>query len=1071
MKGIKAMCSGSRQHQSMSAGPEAGQGSRNDGSGLGVIPTGSYLTGDGGGTYTKSDRNPSIQEYESVFGPSARDIKEDPMRSKRHQRWHLPDVLKGPNPYLTDRIDGLITDTTNSPFTSTILPYTYLEHPDAKIKWNVWSFDEGMANRVPYESAARVLTQSKQSFAGYTVRQGLAITMEHNFMMSPEGRVNFSNQLKQMVGSIQYTNDLDVHVALIVAPSYARKINEKYYSKDKNVWQRCRQYVDLFGIMQKTPNALDLIIEDTKATFKSWGSQDPSFLLTNSKLTMQLTMTPERTQYLTQGPDGLKRLADGPNLTKYRGLDIIHSRSFSTETGARPRDLLDRRVRVAEYYVVHGVEMAKLKDLKVTMYDQSKDTMFTLNGNQLFTAALLPGEAEEFNLYSDHGSSSDGSSSDGSFMAPHRGGGSDSRRSRTNGIGKGGMKTGNINWFDHRKSVQKPDTFTNKMRRKYTCSDWVKVAEIADFVHESVHDFIKNNDVYSDDTHKYSLMNALTMPGKVHMDKDSTKLHVEIAWNAFEPIRFINAFVVRQLQAWDSNVERMNGGPEWEEIQQRHLPRDPYIGRRPLGKHVMYLLEDVVVPDRQFELKFHKILGIAMGFPVNQISVFGPETSFFKNSRLFLLNAYFATEFTTDRHLFDKIECMQWDDQPCTVPQWLEHIKNDRQWTAAVNSTFKPKRQETGGIVDTQDDADYWNNRGQPDQYDIEDPEKYLLHLVRQMLIILFGSGIAGNGRLSIAEITMKSCGGVYLGYQFDSSHFFNAEPHPPPGREFEYIPDKPQMELDEDSQKMLLGEGLMDIVLLRPNIEHNMLGVVMGRGGKDDLGATFWGQTELSVYDDGMHGKWGMSYKYHERAIVLNEKNLMRCWDVAFNGYNGGCDDTFMSWSNENDTKFRDSVNNLDRPYDGPSIVCMMFPSADKTSWPNPIMLSAGSDEVEAASVDNDAWIDPENINSIYDKRMMVFQEPNYRKRYENYANHANFPDFRMLHATRKTAGQGANDGVTSATSVAFQGTVIIDRGDNKVEHVRGAGHLGESYVGCASVREGKGHRQDGPLALMRNV
>jgi len=34
------------------------------------------------------------------------------------------------------------------------------------------SFDEGIASRVPYESAARVLPQSKRSFAGYTVRQG-----------------------------------------------------------------------------------------------------------------------------------------------------------------------------------------------------------------------------------------------------------------------------------------------------------------------------------------------------------------------------------------------------------------------------------------------------------------------------------------------------------------------------------------------------------------------------------------------------------------------------------------------------------------------------------------------------------------------------------------------------------------------------------------------------------------------------------------------------------------------------------------------------------------------------------
>jgi hypothetical protein len=188
----------------------------------------------GGGLLMGTSQDPKSADYEAIFGPSGRDIKKDEQRNKRHQRWHLPDMLKGPNSFLTDRVDGLITDATNSPFTTVILPYVYLPNPDAKIKWNVYSFDEGLATRVPYESGARVLTQTKSSHAGYAVRQGLAITMEHNFMMSPEGRENFNNQLLQLVGSIQYTNDLDVHMALITAPSYERTMAEKYQYMDKD---------------------------------------------------------------------------------------------------------------------------------------------------------------------------------------------------------------------------------------------------------------------------------------------------------------------------------------------------------------------------------------------------------------------------------------------------------------------------------------------------------------------------------------------------------------------------------------------------------------------------------------------------------------------------------------------------------------------------------------------------------------------------------------------------------------------------------------------------------------------
>ena len=76
----------------------------------------------GGGTTSSGETNAMMSNYENVFGPAARDIKGDAQRHKRHQRWHLPDALKGANTFLTDRIDGLITDATSSPFTKNILP-------------------------------------------------------------------------------------------------------------------------------------------------------------------------------------------------------------------------------------------------------------------------------------------------------------------------------------------------------------------------------------------------------------------------------------------------------------------------------------------------------------------------------------------------------------------------------------------------------------------------------------------------------------------------------------------------------------------------------------------------------------------------------------------------------------------------------------------------------------------------------------------------------------------------------------------------------------------------------------
>jgi len=88
-------------------------------------------------------------------------------------------------------------------------------------------------------------------------------------------------------------------------------------------------------------------------------------------------MLPELTNYVTNGPDGAKRLAQGPNLTSYRGLQIIPSCKFKLDAGTAPRDLLRRRVRVAEYYRIPWSEQNPLRTYE--FYDQSRDTMFTMS--------------------------------------------------------------------------------------------------------------------------------------------------------------------------------------------------------------------------------------------------------------------------------------------------------------------------------------------------------------------------------------------------------------------------------------------------------------------------------------------------------------------------------------------------------------------------------------------------------------------------------------------------------------------------------------------------------------------
>jgi hypothetical protein len=114
-------------------------------------------------------------------------------------------------------------------------------------------------------------------------------------------------------------------------------------------------------------------------------------MLCNGALTRQLNMNPEKTNYITAGPDGQRKLAQGPDLPSYRGLSIVNTRQFSLEVGSAPRDMLRCRVRVSEHYHIPW-EVNNMRK-RFEFYDQSRESMFYLSWTDLWRASLPDSEA------------------------------------------------------------------------------------------------------------------------------------------------------------------------------------------------------------------------------------------------------------------------------------------------------------------------------------------------------------------------------------------------------------------------------------------------------------------------------------------------------------------------------------------------------------------------------------------------------------------------------------------------------------------------------------------------------
>ena len=624
--------------------------------------------------------------------------------------------------YIADRIDGLITGATGSPFTSLILPYMYWASPDQKIKWRVFSFDEGMASRVPYEAAARTLTQLQEKFSSYATRHGLGITMEHNFMMTEQGRMNFYYQLQQVVGSIQKTNDLQVHLALIKARSYFRKVRERYYRDNHSLEDEIRDYVNSFGFLQKNVNGLDILIEDAKQLLRGWGAQEPNFLLINSRLTFQLQMNPERTQYVTQRADGQRRLEEGPDIKSYRGIRIIHSHSFPIQDGEAPRDLLRQRVRVCEFYLLPNCQ-------------GGVQGLVSDGGVQLSTLQrLLPGERDS--------------------ATP----------------GEAGSAPASAN------------------------------AQCA---------------------------------GSIRLYDESSDSFVMIRYDK----------ILDQCRKF---ITRANA------LASRRSPDDP--------------LANTTIPDQ-------------------------------------------------------------------------------------------------------------------------------------------IGS-----------------------------------------------------------------------VLLFRPNIEHYMLGMIMRKGGSiDDLGATLWGQTELSCFDDGQHGVWGMSYKYHASALVFNERNLHRMWDIAYDGYCGGKDCSILDWSSDADVaRFVKADSNLVTPYAGPSILVLPLPTQVHT-LPSPLPIANFVNSLLATNAHGLATSDlfVEDMHGF----LLRVAEKIGEEHITGIRNAISVMyDILHLHSNStaaKCACLATMENEATLIRLGHGGTYQykLDSDNTGWVEIFGCGHHGPDFVGKASERAGKGMKISGPPQAIRLI
>ena len=188
----------------------------------------------------------------------------------------------------------------------------------------------------------------------------------------------------------------------------------------------------------------------------------------------------------------------------------------------------------------------------------------------------------------------------------------------------------------------------------------------------------------------------------------------------------------------------------------------------------------------------------------------------------------------------------------------------------------------------------------------------------------------------------------------------------------------------------------------------------------------------------------------------------MIRVFDVAFDGYNGGMDQTSVDWSDPSSTTaFMQNTFNRSQPYHGASMLVMSFPhhpEVSRKTWPNPIMFQPK--DSGNANPDPEKSAPPANTKDhvVFDQDT-AYCTKDQKNRYDDYMQRLGMTYWTTPDISNRPAGDCCIGNETSAHMMAFEGTMkVYNANGGLVSETQGSGHLGPSYVGVASVREGRG-------------
>ena len=314
--------------------------------------------------------------WAKYFGLPKKEIARDPYLSLGRENYDLPEAYFGSNLYLDLLIIYQIRLSQMYAITR-LLPLKRWDK-SISISWDIWKFDAGRLGRTPEESMSRLLTSTFDTGSASFHRWGLAFMLEHGFMNTPRGRLNYRYNLVQIANATIETLCYGVVVALLSCSpmSFLSSQAMTSISNDQQRWALFQEEIDQWAVVHKRENPLmDLWNKLNRKIQSHTGEEADVFFVPYG--TRGRVHRPEEAYYFLSG-----KTNDYNRGTQMPGVTVFESRDYKVGEGKDEDPAWqERTIGQHAYMLDKHLQGVKLCDFRTDMMD----TMLFNEKNDVFS--------------------------------------------------------------------------------------------------------------------------------------------------------------------------------------------------------------------------------------------------------------------------------------------------------------------------------------------------------------------------------------------------------------------------------------------------------------------------------------------------------------------------------------------------------------------------------------------------------------------------------------------------------------------------------------------------------------